>query len=72
MSEVREVVNFTIDKLKEKGVKEIPLSELVRLLVRITQRSEQAVRQIIRDLELKGKLKIVGESKRGPKKVILE
>jgi len=72
MSEVREVVNFTLDKLKEKGIKEIPLSELVRLLVRITQRSEQNVRQIIRDLELKGKLKIVGESKRGPKKVILE
>jgi len=72
MSEVKEIVVFTLDKLKEKGIKEISLSELVRLLVRVTQRTEQSVRQVLRDLELKGKLKIVGETKRGPKKVILE
>jgi len=69
---IKAKVEKAVEEIKKMGIKEIQLSDLVRVLVRVTGKTEQYVRICLRDLELKGKLKVVGDSKHGSKKVIFE
>jgi len=70
--EAKKMIEQAIEEIKKMGIKEIQLSDLVRTLVKVTGKTEMYVRIVLRDMGLKGKLKVVGESRYGPKKVLFE
>jgi len=56
----RDLVLDVINKLREKGIKEVSMAELVRTITANSNLTEVTVRYYIRELIYKGKVKVKG------------